>query len=40
MGQCDAIESAKVTHEEGKEGEKMGVKRGNGGLFGGKLLKR
>jgi hypothetical protein len=40
LGQTDAIESVTFKHEEGNEGEKNGVKRRNGGLFGGKLLKR
>jgi len=30
----DAIESVQVTHEEGNEGWKIEVKRGNGGFFG------
>jgi hypothetical protein len=34
------METALVTHQEGNEGEKNGVKRGNGGFYGGKLLKR
>jgi hypothetical protein len=40
MGHSDPIETANVTHEEGNEGEKIGVKRGMGGFYGGKLLKR
>jgi len=40
MGQIHAIESVKFRHEEGNEGEKIGVKRGIGGFYGGKLLKR
>jgi len=40
MGQIDAIESVTFRHVEGNEGEKNGVKRGNGAFFGGKLLKR
>jgi hypothetical protein len=40
MGQIDAIESVTFRHEEGNEGEKNRVKRGNGGFFGCKLLKR
>ena len=40
VGQIDAIESVTFRHEEGNEGEKNGVKRGNAGFFGGKLLKR
>jgi hypothetical protein len=40
VGQTDAIESGTFRHEEGNEGEKNGVKRGNEGLFGGKLLKK
>jgi hypothetical protein len=40
MGHSDPIETVKVTHEEGNEGEKIGVERGNGGFYGGKLLKR
>jgi hypothetical protein len=32
--------TALVRHQEGNEGEKNGVKRGNGGFYGGKLLKR
>jgi hypothetical protein len=34
------METGPVTHQEGNEGEKNGVKRGNGGFYGGKLLKR
>jgi hypothetical protein len=40
MGHSDAIESVTVTHEEGNEGEKIGVKRGFGAFYGAKLLKR
>jgi hypothetical protein len=40
MSQSDAIESVRFRHVEGNEGKKNGVKRGNGGFFGGKLLKR
>jgi hypothetical protein len=40
VGQIDAIESVTFRHEEGNEGKKNGVKRGNAGFFGGKLLKR
>jgi hypothetical protein len=40
MGHCDAIESVTFRHEEGNEGGKIGVKRGNRGFYGGKLLKR
>lgn len=40
LGHCDVIESAIFRHEQGNEGEKIGVKRGFGGLFGSKLLKR
>jgi aspartate racemase len=40
VGHSDAIESVTFRHEEGNEGEKIGVKRGNEGLFGVKLLKR
>jgi hypothetical protein len=40
VGQIDAIESVTFRHEEGNEREKNGVKRGNAGFFGGKLLKR
>jgi hypothetical protein len=36
----DAIETEVFRHQEGNEGEKNGVKRGIGGLFGAKLLKR
>jgi hypothetical protein len=34
------METAQLTHQEGNEGEKNGVKRGNGGFYGGKLLKK
>jgi hypothetical protein len=40
MGQTHAIESVTFRHEEGNEGEKIGVKRGFLGFFGAKLLKR
>jgi hypothetical protein len=40
MGHADPMETALVTHQEGNEGEKNGVKRGNWGFYGGKLLKR
>jgi hypothetical protein len=40
VGQIDVIESVTFKHEEGNEGEKMGVERAFGGFFGGKLLKR
>jgi hypothetical protein len=40
VGQIDAIESVTFRHEEGNEGEKNEVKRGNRGFFGAKLLKR
>jgi hypothetical protein len=40
MGHTDLIESVKVTHEEGNEGEKIGVKRGIVAFYGAKLLKR
>ncbi len=36
----DAIETVVFRHQEGNEGEKNGVKRGFGGFFGAKLLKR
>jgi hypothetical protein len=40
MGHCDAIESVTFRHEEGNEGEKIGVERGIGAFYGAKLLKR
>ncbi len=40
MGHSDPIETVYVTHEEGNEREKNGVKRGFGGFYGAKLLKR
>jgi hypothetical protein len=40
MGHDDAIESMTFRHAEGNEREKNRVKRGNGGFFGAKLLKR
>ena len=39
MGHSDPIETVYVTHEEGNEREKNGVKRGFGGFYGAKLLK-
>ena len=40
VGHIDAIESATFRHAEGNKGEKIGVKRGIGGFYGVKLLKR
>jgi hypothetical protein len=40
MGHSDPIETVNVTHEEGNEGEKIEVKRGFGGFYGAKLLKK
>ena len=40
VGHIDAIESVTFRHAEGNEGEKIGVKRGTGGFYGGKSLKR
>jgi hypothetical protein len=40
VGHIDAIESVTFRHAEGNEGEKIGVKRGIAGFYGGKLLKR
>ncbi len=40
MGHTDAIETAIFRHEEGNEGEKIGVKRGIGAFYGRNLLKR
>ncbi len=40
VGQIDAIESVTFRHAEGNEGEKIGVKRGIGGFYGVKLLKK
>jgi hypothetical protein len=40
LGHSDPIETVTFKHEEGNEGEKIGVKRGNGAFYGGKLLKR
>lgn len=40
LGHPDPMESALITHQEGNEGEKNGVKRRNRGFYGGKLLKR
>jgi hypothetical protein len=40
MGHSDPIETVTFKHEEGNEGEKIGVKRGIGAFYGAKLLKR
>jgi hypothetical protein len=40
MGHNDPMETVNVTHEEGNEGEKIGVKRGFGAFDGAKSLKR
>jgi hypothetical protein len=40
VGQVDAIESVTFRHAEGNEVEKIGVKRGIGGFYGVKSLKR
>ena len=40
MGHSDPIETVTFKHEEGNEGEKIGVKRGIAAFYGGKLLKR
>jgi len=40
MGHSDPIETVYVTHEEGNEREKNGVKRGIAGFYGAKLLKK
>jgi hypothetical protein len=40
MGHSDPIETVTFKHEEGNEGEKIGVKRRIGAFYGGKLLKR
>jgi hypothetical protein len=40
VGEIDAIESVTFRHEEGNEGEKIGVERGNGAFYGAKLLKK
>jgi hypothetical protein len=40
MGHSDPIETVAFKHEEGNEGEKIGVKRRIGAFCGGKLLKR
>jgi hypothetical protein len=40
MGHSDPIETVAFKHEEGNEGEKIGVKRRIGAFYGGKLLKR
>jgi hypothetical protein len=39
MGPSDPIETVAFKHEEGNEGEKIGVKRRIGAFYGGKLLK-
>jgi hypothetical protein len=39
MGQSDPIETVTFKHEEGNEGEKIGVKRRIRAFYGGKLLK-
>jgi hypothetical protein len=40
LGHSDPIETVTFKHEEGNEGEKIGVKRGIVAFYGGKLLKR
>jgi hypothetical protein len=40
MGHSDPIETVALKHEEGNEGEKIGVKRRIRAFYGGKLLKR
>jgi hypothetical protein len=40
MGHSDPIETVTFKHEEGNEGEKIGVKRRIRAFYGGKLLKR
>jgi hypothetical protein len=40
MGHSDPIETVPFKHEEGNEGEKIGVKRRIVAFYGGKLLKR
>jgi hypothetical protein len=40
MGHSDPIETVTFKHEEGNEGEKIGVKRRIAAFYGGKLLKR
>jgi hypothetical protein len=40
MSHSDPIETVTFKHEEGNEGEKIGVKRGTAAFYGGKLLKR
>jgi hypothetical protein len=40
MGHSDPIETVAFKHEEGNEGEKIGVKRRIAAFYGGKLLKR
>ena len=40
IGHSDPIETVAFKHEEGNEGEKIGVKRRIGAFYGGKLLKR
>ena len=39
MGHSDPIETVPFKHEEGNEGEKIGVKRRIRAFYGGKLLK-
>ena len=39
IGHSDPIETVAFKHEEGNEGEKIGVKRRIGAFYGGKLLK-
>jgi hypothetical protein len=40
MGHSDPIETVTFKHEEGNEGEKIGVERRIRAFYGGKLLKR
>jgi hypothetical protein len=40
MSHRDPIRTKHVTHQEGNEGEKIGVKRRNRTFYGAKLLKR
>jgi hypothetical protein len=40
MGHRDPIATVHVTHQEGNEGKKIGVKRRNRAFYGAKLLKR
>ena len=40
MGHSDPIETVTFKHEEGNEGEKIGVERRIAAFYGGKLLKR